>query len=88
MSKTAMIRARSNPGLKKEVERIFHQLGLSTTEAINIFYRQVQFYKGFPFEVRIPNKMTLEAMTDVNEKSNLVQCDNVKDMLRKLKTSS
>lgn len=38
MAKTAMIRARINPELKKDVENIFNVLGLSTTEAINLFY--------------------------------------------------
>ena len=86
MSKTAMIRARSYPGLKKEVERIFSQLGISATEAINIFYRQVKFYKGFPFDIRIPNQMTLKAMEDVDKKFHLIQCDDAKDMLKKLKS--
>ena len=87
MSKTAMIRARSDSGLKKEVERIFRQLGISTTEAINIFYRQVKFYKGFPFDIRIPNPTTLKAIEDVQKKDRLIQCDDLKDMLKKLKSS-
>ena len=86
MSKTAMIRARSNPGLKREVERIFRQLGISATEAINIFYRQVKFYKGFPFEVKIPNEVTLKAMEDVDSKHNLIRCEDTKDMFKKLRS--
>jgi len=58
MAKTAMIRARINPELKKDVENIFNVLGLSTTEAINLFYYQVKLHKGLPFEVKIPNKET------------------------------
>ena len=84
MSKTAMIRARANPGLKKEAERIFRQLGISATEAIHIFYRQVKFYKGFPFDVRIPNQATLKAMHDVDQKDNLIRCEDAKDMFKKL----
>jgi DNA-damage-inducible protein J len=48
MSKTSTVRARIEPGLKKEVEDLFHKLGLSTTEAINIFYCQVQMRQGLP----------------------------------------
>ena len=86
MSKPAMIRARSNPGLKKEVERIFRQLGISATEAINIFYRQVKLYKGLPFDVRIPNQETLKAMQDVDRKNNLTECHDIQDMLKKLES--
>lgn len=56
MAKTEMIRARMEPRLKREVEKIFSALGLSPTEAITLFYKQVTFYHGLPFTVRIPGK--------------------------------
>jgi addiction module RelB/DinJ family antitoxin len=52
MARTAMIRARTETELKSDVEGIFTELGLSATEAINLFYRQVRLNKGLPFEVR------------------------------------
>jgi addiction module RelB/DinJ family antitoxin len=48
MARTAMIRARTEPELKSDVEGIFRELGLSATEAINLFYRQVRRNKGLP----------------------------------------
>jgi DNA-damage-inducible protein J len=62
MSKTAMIRARTEPELKTQAEEIFHSLGLNQTEAINIFYHQVVLNKGLPFEVKLPNKETAKAI--------------------------
>ena len=62
MAKSAMIRARTEPSLKDRVEKIFRSLGLTQTEAINIFYRQVALHNGLPFEVKIPNKETAEAV--------------------------
>jgi DNA-damage-inducible protein J len=53
MARTAMIRARTEAELKSDVEGIFKELGLSATEAINLFYRQVRLKKGLPFEVRM-----------------------------------
>ena len=35
MTKTATVRARIEPDLKTDVESLFKELGLSTTEAIN-----------------------------------------------------
>jgi DNA-damage-inducible protein J len=69
MSKSAMIRARVEPELKIEVESIFKKLGLTTTEAITLFYYQVKTKKGMPFEIRIANETTLETVkkTDVGE---------------------
>ena len=72
MSKSAMIRARVEPELKSEVEGIFKELGLTTTEAITLFYHQVRIRKGIPFEITIPNKSTLETArkTDAGEELN------------------
>jgi len=42
------------PELKSDVEGIFKELGLSATEAINLFYRQVRLKKGLPFRTTYP----------------------------------
>ncbi len=62
MAKTAMIRARTDEKLKKQVEHIFECLGMTSSEAINMFYRQVQLRKGLPFPVEIPNAKTRETL--------------------------
>jgi DNA-damage-inducible protein J len=62
MSKTAMIRARTDSHLKEKVEEIFDELGINATSAINIFYRQVLLSHGLPFEVKLPNATTQKAM--------------------------
>ena len=85
MSKTAMIRARTEPELKNTVERIFETLGLSCSEAINLFFRQVKLRKGLPFEVKIPNKETLRVMQDVDEKRGLGKARDAEDLFKKLK---
>lgn len=62
--KTATVRARMEPELKKETERILNQLGLNTTEAIRIFFKQVKLQRGLPFEMKIPNESTHQAIVD------------------------
>lgn len=85
MSKTAMIRARVKPELKSDVEEIFKELGLSVTEAISLFYNQVRLHKGLPFDVKIPNKTTLKTFEDTNKGKNIIKCENMEDMFRKLR---
>ncbi|HEB29500.1 MAG TPA: type II toxin-antitoxin system RelB/DinJ family antitoxin [Spirochaetes bacterium] len=80
MSKTATVRARIEPDLKEEVENLFHELGLSTTDAINIFYKQVKLRHGFPFEVAIPNKLTEKALKKTDEGKNLIRHNDADDM--------
>ncbi len=68
MSKTSTIRARMEPDLKDKVEYIFQQLGLTTTQAITLFYKQVELQKGLPFDVIIPNKTPLKTFSNTDQK--------------------
>jgi len=84
MAKTAMLRARIEPILKDEVDSIFKKLGLSTSEAINIFYRQVKLRKGLPFQVIIPNELTLKTFEDTDKNENIIESENADEMFNKL----
>ncbi len=86
MSKTAMIRARTEPRLKEEVESIFSELGITSTEAINMFYKQVRLRKGIPFEIKIPNKVTRKTFNDSDNKKNRKSFKNINDLLKDLKS--
>lgn len=65
MSKAATINARIEPALKLEAEAILHKVGLSTAEAIRLFYCQVCLQNGLPFEVKIPTKQTRDALKEL-----------------------
>ena len=84
MAKTATIRARIEPNLKENVEKLFRKMGLTTTEAINLFYRQVKLRNGLPFNIVIPNKTTERTFRNTDAKSNLIRCADAKDMFDKL----
>ena len=62
--KTAAVHSRINPDIKERAEAVLTQLGLSPTEAIRMFYTQIALRNGLPFEVQIPNSVTLTAMKD------------------------
>ena len=85
MIKSAMIRARVDPELKTEVERLFAELGLTTTEAITLFYQQVRLNQGLPFPVRIPNEVTRRTFEDTDAGRALVECDSAEEMFARLR---
>lgn len=58
MSRTATVRARIDPNLKIEVEELLASLGVSTTDAITMFFSQIKLHQGLPFSVKIPNATT------------------------------
>ena len=84
MSKTSTVRARIEPDLKRRVENLFQRLGLSATEAITLFYRQVDLRKGLPFDVVIPNETTRKTIEDTDAGRNLILCKDADDMFKKL----
>jgi DNA-damage-inducible protein J len=85
MPKSEMIRARVEPALKHEAEEVFAALGLSPTEAITLFYKQVSLQHGLPFEVKIPNATTLAAIRQAKAKQGLTKYASVKDLMAELK---
>lgn len=54
MAKTATINMRVNPEVKSDAESIFASLGMTLTEAINIFLHKSVMEGGLPFDVRQP----------------------------------
>lgn len=69
--KTAIINARIKPELKEDVEKILSQFGITTTQAITMFFEQIKMNKGIPFQLKIPNNETIQAMEDARENHNI-----------------
>ena len=80
MAKTAMIRARVEPELKQEAEKIFATLGISPSEAITLFYQQTALHNGLPFELRIPTGETLAAIRQVRSGNGISAFSSVEEM--------
>ncbi|MFZ1415116.1 MAG: type II toxin-antitoxin system RelB/DinJ family antitoxin [Defluviicoccus sp.] len=77
MAKTEMIRARVEPELKQAAESVLKELGLTPTEAITLFYKQVTLKHGLPFAVELPNAETRAAMQDAIDGRNLTEWEDL-----------
>ena len=84
VSKTAMVRARLEPDLKDNAETVFKRLGLNATQAITMFYKQVELRGGLPFDVVIPTATTKRTFEASEAGRDLVVCEDADDMFRKL----
>jgi len=47
-----------------QAKEILKYLGLSYSQAINVFNNMIVCHKGLPFEIKIPNDETLAAMSE------------------------
>ncbi len=60
MANSTTIQARVDVDTKKKAKGILDALDISMSEAITMFLRQIIFHKGIPFDLKIPNDVTLE----------------------------
>lgn len=81
MAKTATVAVRIDPKLKAGAERIFKRLGLSPSQAVNLFFAQVSLRGGLPFGVRIPTADTLAAMKEAMRPATLASYESVEDFM-------
>lgn len=91
MVKTETVRARVAPDLKERAESIFDTLGLNASQAITLFYRQVDLHHGLPFQITIPmpdphypNAATRAAIAESERGEGLTECKDADDFFQRL----
>ena len=77
MPKTAVIQARIDPEIKEKAQKVLDTLHISMSEAISVYLTQVALQKAIPFEIRIPNEVTIEALKEAEESQNLHSANSV-----------
>ena len=82
--KTRMIHARIDPRLQASAARVFSKIGISTTEAIRLFLKQVELHKGLPFPITVPNAQTVAAMREANDPAALKRYRSFRELRGKL----
>ena len=79
---TDRIHARIDPELKTSVSAILKSLGLSESDAIRMFYQQIEINRGIPFEIKLPNKETLDTFVKTDAGLELNRHKNVADIFK------
>jgi DNA-damage-inducible protein J len=78
--RTAIIHARIEPATKQKAERVIRKLGMTPTEAIRIFYRQIILRDGLPFRVAVPNSLTAATLQKSRQGQELEQFGSTEQM--------
>ena len=89
MSNTGTVHARIDADLKASAEAVLNDLGISPTDAINIYYRQIVYNQGIPFKLVKPryNQETEEAIAEARHMladPDLKTFKNVEEMFMEL----
>ncbi|KIM11826.1 MAG: damage-inducible protein J [Sulfuricurvum sp. PC08-66] len=72
MNGTAMT-VRIDPEIKNKAAQYLKQMGLTTSEATRLFLYNVVLHKGLPFDLRLPNEETTQAIQETKEGKNCVK---------------
>ena len=75
--KEATVRSRLNNDLKEQAEAVLSSIGMTSSEAIRLFYKQIAVRKEFPLELKVPNQKTIDAF---NEPHEAVSLDELREM--------
>lgn len=67
MVKSATVQARVDLQMKKKVDFVLKQIGVSPSQVINALYAQIVLRKGIPFELTIPNEATQQAVSELEK---------------------
>ena len=85
MPKDAQINIRLEGRLREDAEKVLKRLGVSVSEAVNIFLSQVVLQNGFPFDIKIPNEDTIKAFKQTeHDKDKLKTYESAEELFEEM----
>jgi DNA-damage-inducible protein J len=81
---TTTLNTRIDAKSKEQARKILDCLGLSMSEAITMYFRQIILRRGIPFDVEIPNELTAKTLRDSRKGRGLHKARNVDELFREL----
>jgi DNA-damage-inducible protein J len=63
-AKTATITVRLDPQVKREAQEVLKKLGITTSQAIAMYFSQISAEKALPYHPHVPNAETERALAD------------------------
>ena len=83
MASTTMIHVRVDEQLKQNATQALDAMGLSVSDAVRVFLTRVAAEQAFPFELRVPNAETVQAMEEARA-GNLKRFDSIDELMSDL----
>jgi DNA-damage-inducible protein J len=78
------IQTRVDIKTKQQAKGILEDLGLSMSQAITLYLRQIVFRKAIPFEIKIPNDITLKTVEKLEAGKDTHQVSSVDDLFKEI----
>ena len=84
MARTAEIKVRVEPELKAQVISLLDRIGLTQSEAVNLYYHRIVEEQGIPFSLKVPNAETRKVFSETDLGEGLFKSENVDDLFKRL----
>ena len=84
MAANAFVRARIDEGLKNEAAAVLADMGLTVSDVVRIVLTKVAREKALPFEMRVPNKLTVETLAKSERGEDVHYASDAEDLFRQL----
>ena len=84
MVATAFVRARIDEILKEEAAIVLSKVGLTLSDVIRIVLTKVAKEKALPFEMRVPNKLTVKTLLKSDNGKDVHKAKDESDLFKQL----
>lgn len=84
MAAKAFVRARINEDLKNEAAEVLAAMGLTVSDVVRITLTKIAREKALPFEMRIPNQLTVDTLAKSDHGKDLHRAKNAEDLYKEL----
>jgi DNA-damage-inducible protein J len=81
---TTTIQTRIDVQSKEQAKKILDFLGLTMSQAITLYLRQIILRRGIPFDIEIPNELTAKVLKDTEKGRGLHKAASVDKLFEEL----
>lgn len=85
-TKTATITVRLDPKVKRDAQKVLDKLGITTSQAVTMYFNQISEEQGLPFRPHIPNAETERIMDKAFTGKNLHTAKDINDLFVQLES--
>lgn len=84
MSAKAFVRARIDENLKNEASAVLADMGLTVSDVVRIALTKIAKEKALPFDMSIPNALTIETLLKSEKGEEVYKAKNKVDLFEQL----
>jgi len=85
MGQIADIHVKIDPTTKAKAVKILELLGMTPSQVISALFQQIIYTKSIPFEIKLPNRTTLETFRKTDAGEDLHRVSSINELAKELK---